>query len=243
MHLPRVFSLFAAEPPFSLPTFFLGQPAYYVENRPVLSISCLSFFFKKKKKKDRIYDNKIYSKKGKSILIVFRSILFTGTSEITISKRNASSVESFNAKLNTFRGRERIGRLVESKIKINRYASIRIFDTTVFLDRDREQMANQSKQDSKVRKTVEYQERTVDGWFSLPSCAPIIPDVAQNEAISRPDCQILAQLLGSQKNSAGGGGSVFHGKRRNLGIGNGNGKGKERGIAINSTERRSLIDS
>lgn len=60
------------------------------------------------------------------------------------------------------------------------------FSTPWFFSAAIEQMANQTSKIPGSKKQVEYRERTVDGRFSLPSCAPIIPDVAQNEAISRP---------------------------------------------------------
>lgn len=110
-----------------------------------------------------------------------------------------------------------------------------IFDTTVFLGDPRSNrwpIKRARFQGSKNQ--AEYQERTVDGRFSLPSCAPIIPDVAQNEAISRPRAIARFWLNCStrkKKREEGGKGSVFHGKRRNLGISkrNGNGTGEGEG--------------
>lgn len=75
---------------------------------------------------------------------------------------------------------------IERGIKINRYTSWTHFRHHGFsrLRSNRWPIKRARFQGSK--KQVEYRERTVDGRFSLPSCAPIIPDVAQNEAISRP---------------------------------------------------------
>lgn len=111
-----------------------------------------------------------------------------------------------------------------------------IFDTTVFLGDPRSNrwpIKRARFQGSKNQ--AEYQERTVDGRFSLPSCAPIIPDVAQNEAISRPRAIARFWLnCSTRKKTREEGGKVVAcsmesgetlGSRSETGMGRGKGRG------------------